>query len=112
VSVRSFQFRLTHAGWFEQHVLWLAPDPEAPFVELTARAAEAFPDYPPYGGQFTDVVPHLTIGDNGAPEQMAAAARSLMPDLPISATADAITLMVERPDRGWQVRARFPLAGR
>jgi hypothetical protein len=57
VSVRSFQFRLTHAGWFEQHVLRLAPDPEAPFVELTARAAHAFPDYPPYGGQFTDVVP-------------------------------------------------------
>lgn len=108
-SVRSFQFRLTHTRWFEPQVLWLAPDPSAPFVELTARAAEAFPDYPPYGGQFTEVVPHLTIGDGGAPEQMAAAARSLLPDLPISATANAITLMIERPDRSWQVRARFPL---
>jgi 2'-5' RNA ligase len=109
-SVRSFQFRLTHTGWFEQQVLWLAPDPAAPFVELTARAAKAFPDYPPYGGQFTEVVPHLTIGDNGASEQMAAAAQSLLPDLPISATANAITLMVERPDRGWQVHTTFPLA--
>jgi 2'-5' RNA ligase len=62
-SVRSFQFRLTHTGWFEQQVLWLAPNPEAPFVELTARAAGAFPDYPPYGGQFTEVIPHLTIAD-------------------------------------------------
>ena len=111
-SVRSFQFRLTHVRWFEQQVLWLAPDPGARFVELTAQAVEAFPDYLPYGGQFTEVIPHLTIGDNGAPEQMAAAAQSLLPDLPIAATANAITLMVERPDRGWQVRARFPLAGR
>jgi 2'-5' RNA ligase len=109
-SVRSFRFRLTHAGWFEPQVLWLAPAPSEPFVELTARAAEAFPDYPPYGGQFTEVIPHLTIGDGGAAEQMAAAARDLLPGLPISATANAITLMVERPDRHWQVRARFPLA--
>lgn len=110
VSVRSFQFRLTGIGWFEQQVLWLDPDPRAPFVELTARAAKAFPDYPPYGGQFTQVIPHLTIGDNGAPEQMAAAARRLLLDLPISATANAITLMVEKPDRRWQVHTTFPLA--
>jgi 2'-5' RNA ligase len=111
-TVRSFPYRLTHTGWFEQQVLWLAPDPEAPFVDLTVRAANAFPDYPPYGGQFTELVPHLTIGDNGAPEQMAAAAQSLQPDLPINATANAITLMVERPDRSWQVHTRFPLATR
>jgi hypothetical protein len=47
---------------------------------------------------------------------MAAAARSLLPDLPISATANAITLVVERPDRGWQVHkqvsARQPLNAR
>lgn len=111
-SVRRFRFRLSHTAWFDHQVLWLAPDPGAPFVELTARAADAFPDYPPYGGQFTEVVPHLTIGDNGAPELMAAAAQSLLPDLPLSATAKAITLMVERADRGWEVHTRFPLASR
>jgi 2'-5' RNA ligase len=108
-SAHSFQFRLTDVGRFDQRVLWLGPDPVTPFVELTTRAVEAFPDYLPYGGQFNEVVPHLTIGDSDAVEQLTAAARSLRPSLPISATAQAITLMVERPNRRWQVHSRFPL---
>lgn len=111
-SVHSFHFQLTHVGWFEPRVLWLGPDPTTPFVELTALAVDAFPDHPPYGGQFSEVVPHLTIGDSDAAARMAVAARSLLPVLPISATAHEITLMVERPDRSWQAHSRFPLADR
>ena len=42
-------------------VLWIAPDPLEPLLDLVAAIAAAFPDYPPYGGQFETVIPHVTV---------------------------------------------------
>lgn len=61
-SVASFAFRLNRMGRFPQTV-YLEPEPAGPFVALTAALAKAFPSCPPYGGQFGEVVPHLTISD-------------------------------------------------
>ncbi|NUP83938.1 MAG: 2'-5' RNA ligase family protein, partial [Nonomuraea sp.] len=44
-------------------VLYLAPEPAEPFRELTTAVAERWPEAPPYGGAFPDVVPHLTVAD-------------------------------------------------
>ena len=41
--------------------LWLAPQPTEPLIALTRAIAAAFPDYPPYGGQFETVIPHVTL---------------------------------------------------
>jgi len=30
-------------------------------IEITEALAEAFPEYPPYGGEFDEVVPHVTV---------------------------------------------------
>jgi hypothetical protein len=51
-SVTTFDFSLVATRWFADTVLWLAPDPDAPFRVLTQAVADAFPAYPPYGGQF------------------------------------------------------------
>jgi hypothetical protein len=48
------------AGRFPE-ALWLAPEPAEPLVALTRAIAAAFPDYPPYGGQFETVIPHVTL---------------------------------------------------
>ena len=40
---------------------YLAPEPEAPFVALTRGIAARFPEYQPYEGRHTEIVPHLTI---------------------------------------------------
>jgi len=42
-------------------VLWLAPEPAEPVMALVRAITAAFPDYPPYGGQFDTVVPHVTV---------------------------------------------------
>src|SRR5207245_4378164 len=42
-------------------VLYFSPEPDELFRRLTDRITEQFPDTPPYGGKFADVVPHLTI---------------------------------------------------
>lgn len=48
-------------------VLWLRPEPEAPLVALTEALAAAFPQYPPYGGRFDSIIPHLTVAQGPAP---------------------------------------------
>jgi 2'-5' RNA ligase len=45
---------------------YLAPIPSGPFVELTRAIAREFPDYPPYGGEYSSVIPHLTVADGDA----------------------------------------------
>lgn len=56
-----FDFVLDRIATFPNGVIHLVPDPEGPFRSLTARLVEAFPQCPPYGGQFDDVRPHLTL---------------------------------------------------
>jgi 2'-5' RNA ligase len=111
-SVTAFDFSLVATRWFADTVLWLAPDPEAPFRALTQAVADAFPAYPPYGGQFPDPVPHLTIADRGPPEAMHAAEQQLQPALPIRSTARSVTLLTELPTGRWDQTATFFLRPR
>jgi 2'-5' RNA ligase len=88
-------------------VLYLAPEPHDPFREMTHAISAPFPDYPPYGGRFATVVPHLTIAeDDDAPlaEIRARVAKSL----PIRAQAAEAQVMRLGAD-GWRTRSRILL---
>ena len=56
--VEPFEFRLPRTGWFGESVRWLAPEPRRPSADLTEVLTAAFPDYPPFGGQFAEIAPH------------------------------------------------------
>jgi 2'-5' RNA ligase len=89
-------------------VVWLAPQPAAPFLSLIERLSKAFPDYPLYGGAFDVVVPHLTIADDDAARMdlnEAEAAQSL----PFRRRVTHAALIVEGADGRWRTRRRFPL---
>jgi hypothetical protein len=73
---------------FPSGLIYLAPNPTEPFKRLTEIMAAAFPDWPPYGGAFDDVVPHLSIGENLTRDE----SRLLHEQLPIVATAEQVTL--------------------
>ena len=75
--------------------MWLAPSDPGPFQALTQRVVEAFPAYPPYGGDFADSVPHLTIGDSQPAGDLRAAEESIAPLLPIIGEATAVTLITQ-----------------
>jgi 2'-5' RNA ligase len=70
-----FDFRLSGVGRFPATV-YLVPQPAEPFVELTQCLVLRFPEYPPYGGEHQDVVPHLTVA-HGDPRQVTAAEAEL-----------------------------------
>jgi 2'-5' RNA ligase len=56
----SFEVVFDTTGQFPS-VLYLEPKFSEPLVRLTKLVEEAFPDYPPYGGVFPNITPHLTI---------------------------------------------------
>ena len=109
---KPFAFELSEIGWFEDSVLFLAPTPRASFEELTALVVERFPDYQPYRGAFDEIIPHLTIGESGRPTRLRRAALQLSRQIPITALASEVYLMV--PDRSghWQLYRSFPLGSR
>jgi 2'-5' RNA ligase len=109
-GVRAFDFRLSHTSWFGTAVLWLAPEDPAPFRELTALVFASYPAYPPFAGQFSDVVPHLTVGHDCPIEEMQLAERTVARYLPIDARASAVTLVAESEAPGqWETVATFSL---
>lgn len=60
-DVTPFTFDLTKICEFAGGTTYLSPEPAAPFRRLTLELWRRFPEYPPYGGEFGDVVPHLSV---------------------------------------------------
>lgn len=89
-------------GWFDERVMYLEPEPSSPFVELTLAVAAAFPAFPPYGGRFASVVPHLTVGEDAPRRRLRQAAETLAPMLPLDATASSVWLMDHDGRPGWR----------
>jgi 2'-5' RNA ligase len=90
-------------------VLYLPPEPAAPFAALTQAIAAAWPEHPPYEGAFDEVVPHLTVAESGDGALLDRIAAEVEPRLPLRARVREATVFVE-DDRGrWHAGARLPL---
>jgi hypothetical protein len=110
-SIPRFAVRLDETRWFNHEVVWLAPSDPAPFRILTQRVVEAFPAYPPYGGDFEGITPHLTIGDSQPVESLREAEESIRPLLPIIGGVTAVSLITQEIPAGqFRQAAAFPLA--
>jgi hypothetical protein len=110
-NIRRFHFQLAATDRFGEEVLWLALTDPAPFRELTEGAYRAFPAFPPFGGQYDEVMPHLTIGHGRPVNELRAAEKSVQAQLPIEADATTVTLMTEQSAGGqWAKAATFNLA--
>jgi 2'-5' RNA ligase len=111
-SVRTFDCEFPGTGWFEQDVLWLAPEPAEPFRALTIAVHTAFPSFPPFSGAYPDAAPHLTIGHRLAagPETLWAAEAQVRPLLPIRTKVVEARLMTgAQAPRSWRTVAQLPL---
>lgn len=101
---------LTQVGWFGDAVVWLAPQPDDLFRELTAAVWHRFPEAPPYDGTHSDVVPHLTIGHDAARSVLEDAAEAVAEHLPLRATVEVVRLIAGTPDVApWRTVCEFPM---
>jgi hypothetical protein len=60
-GIAPFDARFRRAGRFGGTTLFLVPEPEEVFLRLATRVAAAFPEHPPYGGAFAEVVVRVAI---------------------------------------------------
>ena len=102
-------FRVTFAvcGNFPD-VLYLAPDPEAPFRRLTQDLVTRWPEAPPYGGTIRDPTPHLTVTHGATPDQVAKADIDMASQLPLTARIEQAAL-ITFDGMAWSLRRALPL---
>jgi len=113
-AIQPFAFTLDHIARFP-NVVYLAPMPSAPFVQLINQTAHEFPESPPYGGQFDIVTPHLTVAVSKDGDLLASVEREFSvvasDHLPLNAFADHVWLMDDSAGR-WEKRVSFSLGAR
>jgi 2'-5' RNA ligase len=108
----AFDVEFSRVAWFDEDVVWWAPEPATPFVALTHAVAARF-DLRPYEGVHgDDVTPHLTIG-HGAPQpDLRAAEADVAAGPPVHATVRSALLMTGSREPGsWATLAELPLDG-
>lgn len=91
-------------------VVYLAPDQAKDCAGLTEALALRWPGFPPYGGAFDTVVPHLTVVDSPDPALRERARAHLRRGLPVRSVAREAQLWVQGADGHWSCRSAFPLA--
>jgi 2'-5' RNA ligase len=110
LTFSQFAFSLSEIRSFPG-VIYLAPTPPGPFISLINAIAAAFPDSPPYEGQFEAPVPHLTVAQvepAAFTPILTNLAREAASVLPLQAQAMEIWLM-DNKEVQWRTRAVFPL---
>ena len=106
----SFSFTLGGVGRFPE-TAYLAPEPASPFIAMTLALVQAFPGFPPYGGEHPSVVPHLSVahGDARHAEEAATELRArLHASGPVHAVCTEVTL-IENTSGRWQDMHVFKL---
>jgi hypothetical protein len=103
----SFTVRFEECRRFPD-VLYLAPTPDQPFRALTEDIAKRWPEAPPYEGQFTEVIPHLTIAHGQQPSIFEELEAELADQVPVTATISSVSLFVSDGHR-WRHHMEFSM---
>jgi hypothetical protein len=93
-------------------VLYLKPEPDAALRAIIEGVVGRFPEHPPYGGAFDDLMPHLTVAQSGDEDLLARVESQLPRGLPVEVDVAEAVLMTEREDGLWRVADTFPFGGR
>jgi len=110
-QARAFDFSLTRVGQFEQGVVYLEPEPAAPFAHLTREIGRQF-GLQPFGGAFGEnPVTHLTVAILDSPLKRRDLAIQLATELPIRVKAEQAWLMVGANSSSWQIVRRMRMSG-
>ncbi len=110
-TLQPFEYELVEIDRFPEAV-WLRPSPDDEFRSLTRSIWRAFPDFPPYGGQFPDSQPHLTVAKLAESRQdgfVRQLTEAINDRLPVACVASAVSVFVSDGDGVWDRQHRFPL---
>jgi 2'-5' RNA ligase len=108
-SVPCFSYRMAETRRFPV-ALYLAPDPDEPYMALINAVYHAFPEYPPFEGKFQTVVPHITVahGDEALLCEIEVELRIALPAAGVPAQCSELVL-IENASGRWEQMQAFPL---
>jgi 2'-5' RNA ligase len=111
-GVPTMELNFVGTGRFAQTV-YLRVDDDEPLRRMIASLAARWPEYPPYGGRFSAIVPHLTVADRQSDPRVLDEVEALLQDkVPLSARVREATLLVSNDQGFWTPQCTFPLAVR
>jgi hypothetical protein len=95
---------------FPKGVIYLRPEPFEELQQLMMAVTGAFPDYPPYGGEYPEPYPHVTLVAEGDEALLAEIRAAVADSPPPEVHIDAVTTWAS-PDYGlWHQTHRIPFA--
>ena len=106
-SFAPLEFSLTRLAEFPG-VVYAVPEPDRDLLILMRAVHGRFPETPPYGGEFDQVIPHATLAEGVPLDAVVDRCESL---LPIPCRVDGVTLLVETREDRWAEGRRFALHG-
>jgi 2'-5' RNA ligase len=110
-GVAPFEAHFRRTGRFGTTTLFLVPEPAELFLRLARAVASAFPEHPPYGGAYTEVLPHLTLAHGAPADTLVALEAATDGRVDIRARADAVSLFARNVAGCWVEGPRVPLTG-
>jgi 2'-5' RNA ligase len=108
-EVSPFRYTISRLDRFPgpPNVLYGVPEPAAPFVRLSELLRDRF-GLLPYGGQYSTLIPHLTIATRLPEDDFDRIEAEVEPWLPVEASASACEVW-EHADTGWRMLHVVPL---
>jgi 2'-5' RNA ligase len=104
-----FPLVFTRVEQFSNRVLYLAIDEKSEVRTLMQKIIAAFPDASPYGGEFSNPIPHLTIAkvpnDVIFDALIQEVSASIESELPIEIIIREIVVMEEDEDTNWKIHS-------
>ncbi|MEV7729338.1 2'-5' RNA ligase family protein [Streptomyces sp. NPDC087917] len=104
---QAFDLRFERCGRLPE-VSYLVPEPDTQLRQLTEAVADRWPEAPPYGGRFTEILPHLTIAQGQEDAVLEKIEADLAGRLPFTSRVSSVELLVHDGTK-WQERASFAL---
>jgi 2'-5' RNA ligase len=116
-QVRRFSIRFVAIERFTARALYLKIADESPVRALMRTIHAAFPDSPPYGGEFLDPTPHLTVAKASTEAELDQLQQELSltlgPHLPLPIDVRSVVVLEEDAEGYWRRTVALPLrAGR
>jgi 2'-5' RNA ligase len=106
-----FELRFSELSHFGKRLIYLALDEqsEQTVKRLMNVLFDAFPETPPYGGQFSDPTPHLTVAkakdDEHFGQLMKEISERLEPELPVKHFVDKVSVVQQGSDGFWRLHS-------
>lgn len=104
--ISPFSIIFSSFNFFPNGTLFLQLADDKPIRNVMKAIRNAFPKILPYGGEFLDPAPHLTIAKTRTPEEALRMKKEIVtviePKLPITVDVNQVIVMQETESENWQ----------